>query len=377
MENRPVQKETSSQPHFLQFNNLASETAGGKVFFFATDEWFAPARNLLKVKSFIHSRIHNGRKRIPGHDWCIIQLGVPGIIHGFDVDTSFFTGHYAPYTSIQAVCLDQMPSFTLEGDRTGMAASPSQFEAVAQLNSDSWEELVPMTKLKPGYSKSCHNYLNVTYPHRVTYIRLNIYPDGGIARLKVYGIGKKDWSTVSIQDLVDLVALVSGGVCVGYSNAHFGHPCNMIGLGRADNVGDGWETVDEKGILQVPGFEWAILRLGNTGIINKIEVDTNDFKGNFPDSCKIETCCLTPDEENNLIRNQWRSDKTLKWRILLPPQKLKAHHRHLFSGASVVQCGPVTHVCLVIAPDRGVSRLRLWGRPLSNNMTRPQQISKL
>ncbi|KTF84246.1 hypothetical protein cypCar_00033386 [Cyprinus carpio] len=147
--------------------------------------------------------------------------------------------------------------------------------------------------------------------------------NGGIARLKVYGIGKKDWSTVSIQDLADLVALVNGGVCVGYSNAHFGHPCNMI------------------------------------------------------DSCKIETCCLTPDEENNLIRNQWRSDKTLKWRILLPPQKLKAHHRHLFSGASVVQCGPVTHVCLVIAPDRGVSRLRLWGRPVSNNMTRPQQISKL
>lgn len=399
MANRPVQKETSSQPHFIQFNNLACETAGGKVIF-ATDEWFAPARNLLKrdPPEFIASAFteygkwmdgwETRRKRIPGHDWCIIQLGVPGIIHGFDVDTSFFTGNYAPYTSIQAACLDPMLSFTLEGDRTGMAASPRQFESVAQLSSDSWEELVPMTKLKPGYSESCHNYLNVTYPHRVTHIRLNIYPDGGIARLKVYGIGKKDWSTVSSQDLVDLVALVNGGVCVGYSDAHYGHPRNMIGLGRADNMGDGWETarrldrpkvlkVDEKGILQVPGFEWAILRLGHPGIISKIEVDTNHFKGNFPDSSKIEACCLTPDEENNLIRNQWRSDKTPKWRILLPPQKLKAHHRHLFSGESVVQCGPVTHVRLVIAPDGGVSRLRLWGGPVSNNMTRPQQISKL
>ncbi|XP_016384697.1 allantoicase isoform X2 [Sinocyclocheilus rhinocerous] len=347
MANRPVQKETSRRPHFLQFNNLACETAGGKVIF-ATDEWFAPARNLLKrdPPEFIATAFteygkwmdgwETRRKRIPGHDWCIIQLGVPGIIHGFDVDTSFFTGNYAPYTSIQAACLDQMPSFTLEGDRTGMAASPSQFKAVEQLNSDSWEELVPITKLKPGYSESCHNYLNVTYPHRVTHIRINIYP----------------------------------------------------GIGRADNMGDGWESarrldrpkvlkVDEKGILQVPGFEWAILRLGHPGIISKIEVDTNHFKGNFPDSCQIEACCLTPDEENNLIRNQWCSDKTPKWRILLPPHKLKAHHRHMFSGESVVQCGPVTHVRLVIAPDGGVSRLRLWGRPVSNNMTRPQQISKL
>uniref|UniRef100_A0A672NWR8 Allantoate amidinohydrolase n=1 Tax=Sinocyclocheilus grahami TaxID=75366 RepID=A0A672NWR8_SINGR len=277
------------------------------------------------------------RKRMPGHNWCIIQLGVPGIIH---------EPKYKPVRSC----------------RTGVNHPP--------LNSDSWEELVPMTKLKPGYSESCHNYLNVTYPHRVTHIRLNIYPDGGIARLKVYGIGKKDWSTVSSQDLVDIVALVN--VCVGYSDAHFGHPC----IGRADNMVLKVK-VDEKGILQVPGFEWAILRLGHPGIISKIELDTNHFKGNFPDSCQIEACCLTPDEENNLIRNQWCSDKPPKWRILLPPQKLKAHHRHLFSGESVVQCGPVTHVRLVIVPDGGVSRLRLWGRPVSNNMTRPQQISKL
>ncbi|XP_067274698.1 allantoicase isoform X3 [Pseudorasbora parva] len=352
MANRPVQKAVSSQPHFLQFNNLACETAGGKVIF-ATDEWFAPARNLLKrdPPEFIASAFteygkwmdgwETRRKRIPGHDWCVVQLGVPGIIHGFDVDTSFFTGNYAPYAAIQAACLDQIPSFTLEGDRTGMAASPSQFEAVSKLNSDSWVEIVPMTELKPGYSESCHNYLSVSYPHRVTHIRLNIYPDGGIARLKVYGIGKKDWSTLPSQDLVDLVALVNGGVCVGYSDAHYGHPRNTIGegffglttLGRADNMGDGWETarrldrpkilrVDEKGILQVPGCEWAVLRLGHPGIISKIELDTNHFKGNFPDSCKIEACSLTPDEENNLILDQWRSDKSPDWRILLPPQKV-------------------------------------------------------
>ncbi|XP_068071516.1 allantoicase isoform X1 [Danio rerio] len=343
MAKRQVQKETRSQPHFLQFNNLACETAGGKVIF-ATDEWFAPARNLLKrdPPEFIASAFtefgkwmdgwETRRKRIPGHDWCIVQLGVPGIIHGFDVDTSFFTGNYAPFASIQATCLDQMPSIALEGDRTGMAASPSQFEAVAQLNSDSWKEVVPVTKLKAGYSDTCHNYLSVSYPHRVTHIRFNIYP----------------------------------------------------GLGMAENMGDGWETArrldrprvlkeDENGILQVPGSEWAIFRLGHPGIISKIELDTNHFKGNFPDSCRIEACSLTEDEENSFIQSQWSSDRSPMWNILLPPQKMKAHHRHVFSGPSLVHCGPVSHVRMVIAPDGGISRLRIWGRPVSSH----QMISKL
>lgn len=54
--------------------------------------------------------------------------------------------------------------------------------------------------------------------------------DGGIARLRVYGIGQRDWTTVSTHKEVDLLALINGGVCLGYSDAHFGHPRNMIGL---------------------------------------------------------------------------------------------------------------------------------------------------
>ncbi|KAG7316505.1 hypothetical protein KOW79_020046 [Hemibagrus wyckioides] len=401
MENRSAVKLDSGQPDFVQFNNLACETAGGKVIF-ATDEWFAPARNLLKREpaEFLPSAFtefgkwmdgwESRRKRIPGHDWCIVQLGVPGVVHGFDVDTSFFTGNYAPSISIQAACLDGLvlPSLVLEGDRTGMAASESQFEAVAQLHSESWEEIVPVKMLRPGYSDSCHNFFSVTYPHRVTHIRLNMYPDGGIARLRVYGVGQRNWSSVSSQEEMDLVTLVNGGVCVGYSDAHFGHPRNMIGLGRADSMADGWETarrldrpkvltMDEKGILQVPGFEWAIFRLGHPGVISRIEIDTNHFKGNFPDWCKIEACSLTPEEEQTYIRHKWSSDKGPTWKILLLPQKLKPHYRHLYSGECVLQCGSVSHVRLVIAPDGGVSRLRLWGHIISSKSTNPHQISKL
>ncbi|KAK1170230.1 allantoicase [Acipenser oxyrinchus oxyrinchus] len=378
---RAVQK-SSADPHFLQLNNLACESVGGKVLF-ATDDWFAPAHNLLKrdAATFIPNAFtdfgkwmdgwETRRKRIPGHDWCIIQLGVSGVIHGFDVDTSFFTGNYAPSISIQAACLSQdgIPEFPAQGDRTGTAASEEEFQAIQKLQSDSWVELVSIAALKPGYVETCHNYFPVSSQQRWTHIRLNLYPDGGIARLKVYGIGERDWSAVSPNEKVDLASLVNGGVCVGFSDAHFGHPRNLIGLGRAINMGDGWETarrldrppvltVDDKGVLQVPGSEWSVFRLGHPGVITHIEIDTNHFKGNFPDSCTIEACVMTPEEEKENISMRWKTNQGLEWKILLPTTKLKAHHLHFFSAIELAEA--VTHVRLTIAPDGGISRMRLW-----------------
>uniref|UniRef100_A0A667XWG5 Allantoate amidinohydrolase n=1 Tax=Myripristis murdjan TaxID=586833 RepID=A0A667XWG5_9TELE len=386
MAERRAAVQAAAEPDFLQFNNLACETAGGKVIF-ATDEWFAPAANLLKREPprFIASAFtefgkwmdgwETRRKRTPGHDWCIIQLGVPGLIHGLDVDTSFFTGNHSPCVSVQAACLDTPPTISLEGDRTGMAASDSQLAAVAKLGSEAWPVLLPVTELQPGYSDCCHNYFSVSCSHRVTHLRVNMHPDGGIARLRVYGVGRRDWSSVSAHQDVDLLALTNGGVCQGYSDAHFGHPRNMIGPGRAANMGDGWETarrldrpreleVDGRGILQVPGYEWAVFRLGRPGTISSIEVDTNHFKGNYPDSCRIEACTLTPDQEAQCIRSRWTSGK---WRLLLPPQKLRPHHRHRYGGEELALSEPVSHIRLVIAPDGGVSRLRAWGRPVSTH----------
>ncbi|XP_024116699.1 allantoicase isoform X1 [Oryzias melastigma] len=376
-----------AEPGFLHFNDLACEAVGGKVIF-ATDEWFAPAKNLLKKEppQFKPSAFtdfgkwmdgwETRRKRTPGHDWCIIQLGVPGSIYGFDVDTSFFTGNHPPHISIQGACLDQMAAFTLDGDRTGMAASSSQMAAAAKLSSEVWPELVGVSPLQPGYSDCCHNYFRTNFRGRVTHLRLNMLPDGGIARLRVYGVGLRDWSTVSTNQLVDLVALTNGGMCLGYSNAHFGHPRNMIGLERAANMADGWETarrldrpkelkVDKCGILQVPGYEWAVFRLGHPGVISSIEVDTTHFKGNFPDSCRIEACLLTQEEEGHFIRTSWNS---VKWEKLLPSQKLHPHCRHQYSAADLTLSMVFSHIRLIISPDGGVSRLRLWGRPTPLNV---------
>ncbi|XP_043963075.1 allantoicase [Gambusia affinis] len=383
MAERRATAKPAAEPDFLQFNDLACETVGGKVIF-ATDEWFAPAKNLLKREPprFIPSAFtefgkwmdgwETRRKRIPGHDWCIIQLGVPGLVHGLDVDTSFFTGNHSPHVSIQAACLDELPLFTPGEDRTGMAATGAQTAAVAKLSSEFWPELLGPSELQPGYADCCHNYFRVGTNSRVTHLRLNMYPDGGIARLRVFGIGQRDWSSVPTNQDVDLVALTNGGVCLGYSDAHFGHPRNMIGLGRAANMADGWETArrldrpktlkaDQRGILQVPGREWAVFRLGHPGLIGGVEVDTNHFIGNFPDSCRIEACLLTPEEEARCIQTRWNSGK---WEVLLPPQKLRPHDRHHYSKADLIQNGPVSHVRLIIAPDGGVSRLRLWGRPV-------------
>lgn len=371
--------EKTSEPDFVQYNDLASDAVGGKIIF-ASDEWFAPAANLLKREppQFIASAFtefgkwmdgwETRRKRMPGHDWCIVQLGVPGLIFGFDVDTSFFTGNYAPHVSIQAGCLETPPNFFLEGDRTGMAASEREWADAAKLNSDQWQELVPISPLQPGYSNSCHNYFTV-HSSRVTHLRINMFPDGGIARLRVYGVGERDWSSKSAQEKVDLVALTNGGVCLGFSDAHFGHPRNMIGLGVAASMADGWETarrldrpqklqLDQNGVLQVSGSEWAVFRLGHKGVINQIEIDTRHFKGNAPDSCIVEACSLTPEEEAQCVVSKW---KYAKWGLLLPTRRLRPHYSHMFLEAELRPHNAVSHIRLVIAPDGGVSRLRVWG----------------
>lgn len=372
-------------PEFVQMNNLACESVGGKVLF-ATDDWFATAENLLKkgdpeFKAGLFTEYgkwmdgwETRRKRIPGHDWCIIQLGIPGVIHGFYMDTHFFTGNYAPRVSVQVACLPEKISPPPRGDRIGSAATEEDFKAVERLHSEKWEYLLKMTELKPGYTESCHNYFHVSSRERWTHVRLNIYPDGGIARFKVYGIGQRDWSLCSPNDLEDLLSMANGSVCLGYSDAHYGHPRNLIGLGRAADMGDGWETArrldrppilkaDENGILQVPGNEWTVFRLGHPGLITHIEIDTNHFKGNAPNSCKIEACILTLKEEEETIRNKWSAKLDNKWKTLLPVTQLHPHKRHYIDGTSLSLQEVITHVKITIAPDGGISRLRLWGFP--------------
>ncbi|KAK3877870.1 hypothetical protein Pcinc_017454 [Petrolisthes cinctipes] len=382
MAQRPQIYTKLNYPKFAELNNLASEKLGGKVLF-ATDDWFAAAENLLKEdppewregEFTVYGKWMDGwetrRKRKPGHDWCIIRLGMPGTIAGVDVDTSYFTGNYAPRVSIQAATLAGPEERQLPQRVSGMGREASEVELTqaAKLNSQNWTTIIPMTEAKPGYHDTCHNFLQVTpatSTTRYTHIRLNIFPDGGVARFRVFGSAVPDWSSVSHSQIVDLAAAVSGGSCVGYSDAHYGHPRNLISPGRGINMGDGWETArrldrppvlieDERGVLKVSGYEWAILRLGHTGTVHELEIDTHHFKGNFPDSCRVDGCLLPLDADLQYIKEK------AVWKTILPSQKLHSHTQHHFKQ-EVIAVGQVSHVKVVMAPDGGISRVRVLGK---------------
>lgn len=377
---RQVGTSLEKKPKFAELNNLISEKLGGKVLF-ATDDWFAVAENLLKESDaewredeFTEcGKWMDGwetrRKRSPGHDWCIIKLGVPGVIEGIDVDTSFFTGNFVPRISLQAAVLSSKEEAMIPERKSemGAAACDDVMVRVQQLNSQNWEVIIPMQEPRPGYRDTCHTYFPTAVKKRWTHIRLNIYPDGGIARLRVFGSATPNWNQCNPNQLIDLAAVSNGGVCLEYSDAHYGHPRNLISPGRGVTMADGWETArrldrppiliaDRNGVLQVSGCEWTVLRLGHPGRIKYIEIDTHHFKGNFPDSCSIDGA---------LINSRQNVDSDLGmthslWKNILPPQKLSAHSRHFFEREIQYQ-EPVSHVRIVIAPDGGISRVRIFG----------------
>ncbi|XP_055284087.1 probable inactive allantoicase [Moschus berezovskii] len=396
MADSPREGKVARPPDFTQLIDLASEFVGGKILF-ATDDFFAPAENLLKrdnpsFKEHEYTEFgkwmdgwQTRRKRIPGHDWCVVRLGIRGVIRGFDVDTAFFTGDHAPRVSIQAANLeeDKQPEIPQREVKTGAAATPEEFEAISELKSDDWSCLVPMTELTPGNPASSHNYFPINSQQRWSHIRLNIFPDGGIARLRVYGTGQKDWTAGDPKEPLDLVTVAYGGACVGFSNAHFGHPNNIIGVGTAKSMADGWETArrldrppilenDENGILLVPGCEWAVFRLAHPGVITQIEIDTKYFKGNSPESCKVDGCILTTQEEEDMVRRKWDLPGH-KWKPLLPVTKLKPDEMHVLDSLTPELQNVITHAKFTITPDGGVSRLRLKGFPSSICLLRPRE----
>jgi allantoicase len=333
--------------NFTELIDLAAEKVGGKVLF-ANDEFFAPKENLLKAAKpvFIEDKYtprgkwmdgwETRRRRSSGNDFCTIQLGFRGVIRGFDVDTSFFTGNYPEYCSISAVDAPDAAA----AKKTAWDKAP-------------WTEIVPKTPLKGG----SHNLIPCRSLGLWTTLCLNIHPDGGVARLRVYGDVVPDWDRLKAKGVVDLAAVENGGAAIAQSDMYFGRATNMLMPGRAANMGDGWETKRRRGLnfanLPASPHDWCLIKLGAPGTVEKIEVDTNHFKGNFPESCRIEAVHApgaAPEELES-------SDQP--WFELLPRVKLAASKRHHFKAAVKK---PATHARVRIFPDGGISRLRLYGR---------------
>lgn len=336
-----VKETIKTAPDFAKKIDLAAEKLGGKVLY-ATDDFFAEKENLIKAGRgiFIADKYtdrgkwmdgwESRRKRTEGHDWCIVQLAAPGRITGFDIDTNFFLGNHPPHASIEAVLLEDV--------------SP-----VKDWDKDvEWKEILPKSHLDAGSENFYASNSNEVYSH----IRLHIYPDGGVARLRVYGDVEKNWHTVNETESIDLCYALNGGKAIACNDMFFSAMDNLIMPNRGANMGDGWETKRNR----TPGNrDWVIIKLGYPGIIEKIVVDTCHFKGNYPERCSIEACVAKNDED--VLKD------TLQWNTLLPEQKLSADHEHVYTAE--ISRMPATHVRLNIFPDGGISRLRLIGKKYS------------
>jgi allantoicase len=325
---------------FVELIDLASERLGGAVLY-ANDEFFAPKENLLKQSApvFIEGKYtDNGkwmdgwetaRRRSPGYDWCIIRLGLAGRVRGVLVDTSYFKGNYPEQCSIEAAAVSGQPG--LEQLLSGEVG---------------WREILPVSQLK-GDSQ---NLFPVESDERVTHLRFKIHPDGGVARLRVYGEVMPDWQSIRRRGgEIDLAAAEHGGLVLSCSDMFFGHRHNLIMPGRAMDMSDGWETKRRRG----PGHDWSIIRLGKPGTIRRVEIDTSWFKGNYPESCSIEACSFEGAEPTD------KELSSLAWQEVLPRTKLQAHTRHFFEDE--IKSIEASHVRFNIFPDGGVSRLRVMG----------------
>ncbi|HEX8293015.1 MAG TPA: allantoicase, partial [Pyrinomonadaceae bacterium] len=231
----------------------------------------------------------------------------------------------------------------------GCAAPPNADAEALASESIEWTELLPQSGLEGG----SQNPFAVTSDARVTHLRFRIYPDGGVARLRVYGEVLPDWESIRrAGGLVDLAAVENGALVVATSDEFFGHRHNLVMPGRAQDMSDGWETKRRRG----PGHDWCVVRLGARGTIRRVEVDTAHFKGNFPESCSLEVRegpSERPAPEGSYL-------DFADWRELLLRTRLQAHTRHFYE-AELADAGAATHALFHIYPDGGVSRLRLYG----------------
>jgi allantoicase len=324
--------------------DLASERLGGRALL-ANDEFFAPKENLLKPGrgEFIEGKYtdrgkwmdgwETRRRRELGHDWCIIELGAPGVIQAVVVDTNHFKGNHPEACSLEACVLE----------------TPPTLEELRALD-DRWTELLPRSPLR-GHAE---NRFAVHPGPRVSHVRLNIFPDGGVARLRILGEVRPAWDhLLDGGAVVDLAAAEHGGVPLACSDEFFSRPLNLIMPGRSANMGDGWETRRRRG----PGHDWVVLRLGRRGTIERVELETTHFKGNYPDTASLEGCDTATDDPSEA------GGAPPDWREIVPRTKLQADAQHVFRDQLAFH-GPVSHLRLNIYPDGGVARLRVFGRPV-------------
>jgi allantoicase len=314
--------------------NLAQPRLGTKVLF-KTDDFFASANRIISPTDPIfklgvfdkHGKWMDGwesrRKRTEGHDYIILKLGRPGTIKKVDVDTSHFNGNQPSMVSIEGA--------NSNSDKT---------------NRLKWQPLLSKKKIKANR----HHYFTVNSKKIFTHIKFNIFPDGGVARLKLYGSIAK--SNKLKNKKINLASLLDGSSVVACNNEHFGKAENILAPGKGKNMGDGWETRRRRG----KGFDWLIINSLTGKEIDKIEISTHHFKGNFPNYCSLQATYLPNSKNSKQIVNS-----STKWKYLLKNTKLSANKVHVFKN-NLIKKDKINFIKINIFPDGGISRFRIYGK---------------
>jgi allantoicase len=321
---------------FAGMADLASRDLGGSVVF-ANDELFAEKENLIKpaAPGFAASdfgnkgKVYDGwetrRRREPGNDHAIIRLGCPGIVHGVVVDTSFFRGNYPPEISVEAACAQGYPS-------------PDELAGLR------WHSLVD----RAAASGDSRNSYPVADRRRWTHVRLSIYPDGGVARLRVHGEVVPD--PAFMTGTIDLAAMENGGRVTGCSDAFYSAAEHLIMPGMARVMSDGWENARRRG----PGNDFVIVTLAGAGLIRQVEIDTTCFVGNAPGWIMVSAA----PERDGVAAGVDLAEASSAWPRILPRTRVQPDTRHRFtiSGSPVA-----ARLRLDVIPDGGIARFRVLG----------------
>ena len=315
--------------------NLAEPRLGSKVIF-KTDDFFASASRIINPNPPIfkegvfdkHGKWMDGwetrRRRRKGFDYVIVKLGKPGKIFNADIDTTHFSGNQPMQASLEACHSKKNPN-----------------------NKSRWITILSKKKLGPNKN---HNF-KIKNKSIFTHIKLNIYPDGGVARLRVYG--EVEMKKVNFGNkIINLSSMLNGSSIVGCNNEHFGQAENILAPGKGKNMGDGWETRRSRG----KNFDWIIIKCSSPGKIKKIQLDTHHFKGNHPDKCSVQAAYI-PNKisEKNIV------NKSKRWAYLLNKIKLYAHKKHNFNN-KIMKNKKVNYIRINIFPDGGISRIRAFGK---------------
>lgn len=400
--------------------NAGSSGKGARILF-ATDEWFAAADNLLKDSPPVfdpdayceQGKVMDGwetrRRREAGHDWSIVRLSQRTKLFGIEVDTGYFTGNHVPAISVEVADLNPSDEVSmvvrfpgaverlLHGCIQGTGTSPDEVQQAEEACSRvSWKEILPKTNLLPGYDETRMHFFTLHDPTATSHVRINYYPDGGIARMRFWGTpletpkpqgrppyvpiktgrrctvvshGEAIMPSRQAFDYPELSAEFNGGMGLSCSNKHYGDPWNLIQHSLGKDMGDGWETArhpnrpsilvkdPNTSLVDSPLSDWCIIRLGSLaeGGIKRIILDTKHFKGNYPESVKVEGCFAEGTEFQ---------DYETEWFPLIPRCRMAPDSEHVFDRHQITNADRfVSHIRVSIYPDGGLSRVRVYGQP--------------